>query len=364
MKRWLGFSVGLLMATAVQATEDWSTWTIQSKSRDESEVADVELYYLINENQHYRLAKFGAKTDPRFELIGVNQASRTLWLLAHPFESLTAIQRPASRYRCSSVAEPQGRKNFYSICNSRFALQHGEVTEVDIEKLRRALDDANFLALMGDARLAQYHADFANAKAASSLKRFIERYRDDDPEGLVEQARRKIPGQELEDYRSAFRSAMNTPLILDKDLSDPGLFRKDALRRFIDKYRSRDPEALTAKANLELLRLLAEEERQRQRYFEAVGELGSTICLELQTEPSLLMDEKRWQEARIAQIVGTTEQATSTKLKVFIHQITIWKSYDFHQHVPVAGVKVDGLPVNVGGYSWFDRNGWRPCKAK
>lgn len=364
MKRWYTLVLALTVAAAAKASDEWTNWTIQSKPKDESQVSEIELHYLINENQRYRLVKFGAKNDTRFELIGVDQKSRTISLLANPFESIYAMQKPASMYRCKSIVEPQDRKNFYSICNSRFAAQRGEITEVDTEKLRQALDESGFLTVIAEAKLSQYRSDFTKATTAPALKRFIERYKNDDPEGLVSQARHKMPDQELEDYRAAFSRAMSTPMQEDKGLGDPGFFRKEALRRFVEAYRGRDPEHLAVKANGEFLKMLAEDERQRQRHFGTVGEMGTTVCLEVHTDPSLYLDEKHWRDAGFAQIVGTTEQATATKLKVYVHRIMAWKAHDIYQNGSMASLMVDGLKVSAGGYAWFDRHGWRACKAK
>lgn len=365
MKHWLIMSMGLLIASAVNAAEDWSTWTIQSKSKDEAQVSDgIDLYYLLNENQRYRLIRMGAKSDPRFELLGVDTQNRIVWLLANPFENVIAMQRPSNMYRCRSIVAPQERKNFYSLCNSRFAIQHGDTTDVDIEKLRQTLDGAGFFSVLAEAKLSRYRTEFAKATTAPSLKHFIERYQDNDPEGLVQQARSKHPGQELDDYRAAFDRAMSTQVREDNGLGDPGIFRKEALHRFVESYRTNDPERLAMKANKELQRMLARDERQRQQHWEAVGELGTMICRELQTDPNLLLDKNHWSEARFAQVVGTTEQATPTKLKVLINRITVWKTYDVYQYGQVDGLMIDGLKVSVGGYAWLDRNGWRVCKAK
>lgn len=352
----------LIVSLAASAAESWSDWTIQSKPKDESQIYDVELHYLLIQDQGYRLAKFGAKSDPRFELIGVDQKNRTIWLLASPFESASAMQTSVNSYKCKSLAEPQNRRNFYSICNSRFAVQHGDVTKVDVEKLRQALEQAGFLAAMAEARLSQYRAEYANAKTAPALKRFIERYKDNDPENLVPLAQNKIPAQTLEDYRAGFKRAMNTPLRVEWD--DPGVFRKEALRRFADYYRNNDPEQLAVKANDEYMRMLAADERERQRHFEAVGQLGTTVCLDVHTDPSLAYDEKHWHEAAFAQIVGSTEQATPNKLKVFVHQITYWKLHEVNPGKPVASVMLDGLRISSDGYFWSDRNGWRVCRSK
>lgn len=343
MKHWLILPMSLLIASAAGAVEDWSTWTIQSKPKDEAQVSEnIELHYLLNENQRFRLTRIGAKNDPRFELLGVDTQNRTVWLLANPFENATAMQRPTNMSRCRSIVEPRERKNFYSICNSRFAVQRDEMTEVDTEKLRQALNEVNFFAVLAEARLSRYRTEFANATTAPRLKHFIERYRDNDPEGLVQQARSRLPGQELDDYRAAFGRAMSTPVREDNGLGDPGIFRKEALRRFVDSYRMNDPEGLAIKANYELQRMLAEDERQRQQHWEKVGELGTMICREVQTDPSLLLDKNHWREARFAQIVGTTEQATPTKLKVLINRITVWKTYDMGQYGPVGGLMIDG----------------------
>ncbi len=110
--------------------------------------------------------------------------------------------------------------------------------------------------------------------------------------------------------------------------------------------------------------MLADEERQRQWHWEKVGELGSLICLSVHTNPSLLLDQKQWREARFAQVVGTTEQATPTKLKVLINRITVWKTHDIDQYGSVGGLMIEGLKVSVGEYVWLDRNGWRVCEAK
>jgi hypothetical protein len=364
MKPWLILLIGLLIASAAGASEDWSTWTIQSKPKDEAQVSEsIELHYLINENQRYRLTRIGAKNDPRFELLGVDMQSHTVWLLANPFESAITMQRPANMYRCRSVAGPHERKHFYSLCNSRFAIQRGDMTDVDTEKLRQALDDAGFFAVLAETRLSQYRTEFAKAITVPSLKNFIKRYQNNDPEGLVQQARRRLPGQELDDYRAAFSRAMHTPIQEDNGLGDPGIFRKDALRRFAENYRTNDPERLVIKANQELERMLADDERQRQWQWEKVGELGSMICLEVHTNPSLLLDNEHWRESRFAQIIATTEQATPTKLKVQINRIMVWKTYDPSQYGQTSELTIGGLTVSVGGYAWLDRNGWRVCNA-
>lgn len=362
MMRRLVSTLLLMAALPAAAAETWAEWTIHPKPRDEFQFQDIELHYLLGDEQGYRLMKLGARTDPRFELVGIDQKNRTIWLMASPFESADAKQKPGNVYKCKSLSEPRNRKSFYSICNSRFAVQRGELAEVDIDKLRQALDQAGFLSAMTETRLAKYRADYARATTAPSLKRFIEQYKNDDPENLVPLAQKKIPGQALEDYRAGFTRAMNTPL--RDNLGDPGIFRKAALKQFFEFYRNNDPEQLAAKANDEYLKMLAADERERQRHFEAVGQPGTTVCLDVHTNPSLDFDETRWREAAFAQIVGSTEQSTPTKLKVYVHQITAWKLHDAYAGKALANANVDGLNVSPGGYSWFDRAGWRVCGPK
>lgn len=344
------------------ANDQWAEWTIQSRSKDESEMYEVELQYLLHEESGYRLVKMGAKADPRFELIGVDRKNLSITLLASPFESAYAMQNPDRKYKCRPIALPQDRKNFYSICNSRFALQRGDVTEVDKDKLRQALEQAGFFSVIAEQRLAEYRADYANAKTAPALKRFIEKYKSSDPDNLVPLAQKRIPDQSLEDYRAGFARAMNTPLKTGWD--DPGIFRKEALRRFAEYHRHNDPEQLAAKADAEYRKMVAADEQDRLRHFAAVGEVGTTVCLDVHTDPSMTFNEKRWREAAFAQIVGTTEQATSTKIKVYVQQIQYWKLHEASRGTPVASVMVDGLPVHAGKYAWLDRAGWRLCKPK
>lgn len=364
MKKWLGLGLAILTAEAAYAANDLSDWTIQPGSRDESQITDVELHYLLFDNQRVRLAKFGAKTDSRFELIGIDQKNRSIWLLASPYENSYAMQRSAGINHCRSIGEPQDRKNFYSICNSRFAIQRGDITEVDTDKFRQTLENAGLVNVLAEGRLVEYRSEFAKATTAGALKRFIERHKENDPEGLVEQARRKLPNQELEDYRAAFNRAIKTPVRQDAGLGDPGFFRKEALRGFINTYSARDLERLTIKANDELTKMLADDEHQRKWHFDTVGKLGTTVCMEVHTDPSLTLDEHHWREAGFAQIVGSSEQATPTKLKVMVHRIMAWKIHNISQNGPLAGLAIDGIRIAPGSPFWADRSAWRVCQTK
>lgn len=346
---------------AASATSDW---TIQTRSLDEKQISGLEQQYLIFEDQGVRLAKFGAKNDPRFELIGIDKTRRSIWLLASPYENAVAAQRPANIHRCRSISDPSERKTFYSICNSRFAVQKDGATEVDAAKLRQALESAGFMEFLAQEQLAEYRSEFAKAATAEALKRFIDRYQKNDSEGLVEQARKKLPYQELDDYRAAFNRAMNTPVPQDIGLGDPGYIRKAALRRFVNAYAVKDPEKLAVKANNELARMLEEEERQRKWHYEAVADPGTVVCLVVPTNASLYADEESWRDAGFAQIIGQTEQATPTKLKVLVNRIQAWKTFNMYQHGQLANLNVDGTNVTPGGFFWADRSAWRSCKAR
>ena len=130
---------------------------------------------------------------------------------------------------------------------------------VDTDELLKAFTEADVLRKLDERKVAAasdaYHRAFAAATTSSSIKLFIEKYKDSDPDNLVQQAQSRLLEAELIEYRNAFDSASNLQTIA-------------SLNGFIARYSSNDPEQLIPKAN-ELIQGLekkaAEEEAARAK---------------------------------------------------------------------------------------------------
>ncbi|SFM95271.1 hypothetical protein SAMN05660284_00088 [Formivibrio citricus] len=124
-----------------------------------------------------------------------------------------------------------------------------------------------------------YRAEFRNAASSSELNGFIEKYKDNDPDGLVPQARKKIPAaqkyereqerlaaikrakEEREAYRTAFKNASSS-----SDLS-----------AFVERYKNNDPEKLVPKARQ---KISAAQKRERDQSAKQEREYAARLAQE------------------------------------------------------------------------------------
>lgn len=128
---------------------------------------------------------------------------------------------------------------------------------VDKEKVLALIQQTDVLdrlkQLKRDEELAEYRQAFQKAKSASALKAFIDRYSSNDPDGLVPQAIEKREIVKGSDYRNGFAVA-KTSMALDV---------------LIQQYQDNDPDNLIPKAIQRRDQLRIEEQRaeveRRQR---------------------------------------------------------------------------------------------------
>ena len=298
-------------ASAVQAADDWSTWQINPNPFDERRVGDeTRIRYLFREDGRDRLTAIGSKLDPRFEVINIDLDQRIIWLVTSIYENPPSSPKAGESRTCRGELGPDQRKGHYSICNSRFAIRDSYGVSVDIESMKRALNEVNVMGVITDERLKQYRKDFADARSERALIEFVTRYQNADPEGLVEQARRKQSGQRLEDYRYAFKTAMASSIP----------FRAEILHRFIQRFRDNDPEQLIVQANVELTRLAAMARRQQEQ----IGEIGATVCyvtMGYTSSKGAARTPPGQPDSGFIKLIGFTKQATPGKLKIQVNRI-------------------------------------------
>jgi hypothetical protein len=340
-------------ASAVQAADDWSTWRINPNPFDEAQVgSDTRIRYLFREDGRDRVTTIGSKLDPRFEVINIDLDQRIIRLVTSSYEVPQSPPKAGESRRCRGKLGPEQRKGHYSICNSRFAIRVGDGVSVDVERMQRVLNDANVMGVIADERLKQYRADFANARSERALIDFAKRYQDADPDGLVEQARSKQSAQRLVDYRLAFKAAMESPTYA----------RTLNLQRFIDRHRDHDPEQLIRQANDELSRLAAQERLQQQQ----IGEMGATVCyitMGYISARGAVRGPLGQPDTGYIKLIGFTEQATPSKLKIQVNRIVYTPFTNPAKDVPLDTFAFGDIDVATGKPGWFDRTGWKLCKS-
>lgn len=122
---------------------------------------------------------------------------------------------------------------------------------VDQAKVLALLQQTNVLGQLKEQKEAKerlaYQEAFANARTATALNAFIQRYSNNDPDGLVPKATEKLTQASLNDYRMAFDAARSS----------------SALNAFIHRYQTNDPDRLVPKA-IERRDLALASERQAE----------------------------------------------------------------------------------------------------
>lgn len=165
------------------------------------------------------------------------------------------------RFVCFHV--DQGKRNtkdFYpNACNSDLTSNVDQLkntaTQVAVAALtlgitalaantRKSVDPGKVLAAMDSAgvipRVKQYWytQDFTAARSAKQLQAFIDRYRDDDPDGLVSKARASLPVQLEKERIESERAAVAAELVAQKKKRDTELAEQARIHR-ADQLRMR-----------------------------------------------------------------------------------------------------------------------------
>ena len=169
--------------------------------------------------------------------------------------------------------------------------------EVDKAKVLALLQQTNVLGQLKEQREAKkrlaYREEFSKAQTASALNAFIQRYSNNDPDGLVPKATANLAEASVNDYRTAFDSAQTSSV----------------LNAFIQRYQTNDPDKLIPKA-IERRDLALISERQ------AAEQQRQTNAQEVERIQKRLVDERRRVNAALqtpgtkvcASYLGTREE--------------------------------------------------------
>lgn len=247
--------------------------------------------------------------------------------------------------------------------------------EVDKEKVQKILDSTDALNIVNayakkldeENHVKAYRNSFEQAKSSYALKNFIEHYHNDDPEGLVTKAQQALPDVEatemaqwLVEYRKIFESAST--------VSD--------YENFISKYRNNDPDRLIQKAETRYKTLFYKEARQKEVALATEKseleskEIGETVCNSLENTVS----RKVIAEGRDGPIYGGVEKG-NTRLQGFVEGISPNKKkvqirLSAIRFFSVRGgnheedspfTDYNGVNIKTGDIIWDSTYKWKPC---
>lgn len=155
------------------------------------------------------------------------------------------------------------------------AMTDYEVDDVAVQKVLDATDAINVMTAfkiqaVEANRLKAYRLALQRAESTGSLRQFIEKYRNNDPENLVSEAQTKLAGVEEKEkadalfrYRKEFQTAETVY----------------GFQSFIDNYSQNDPDKLVPKAQSKLNVLLAQEKIGEEKARRAQIEEGRKLSM-------------------------------------------------------------------------------------
>lgn len=249
---------------------------------------------------------------------------------------------------------------------------------VDQTKVLALLQQTNVLGQLKEQKEAKerqaYQDAFTNARTATALNAFIQRYSNNDPDGLVPKATEKLTQASLNDYRMAFDAAQSSA----------------ALNTFIQRYQTNDPDKLVPKAierrDLALVseRQAAEQQRQsnareaermqklqadeRRRLATALQAPGTKICASYQGTREEYAGAMLFGHIPLTDkipgsytVIGFTEGISGNRLQIRTGSIRhINRSGNFVMMNSLTISEI-GVTVQPGTVFWDNMSNWTPC---
>lgn len=242
---------------------------------------------------------------------------------------------------------------------------------VDKTKVLALLQETKALDRVREEKAADdrrtYLDAFAKAKSTSALNAFIQRYSDNDPDGLVPQAIERRDLAKGNEYRRAFDNATTVA----------------ALDSFMQRYQGNDPDNLISKAMERRKVALAEEQKNKQREeaqaaysqlveagkqkqrLAAVRTIGTKICNSSTGTRNQYMGLVN-PEGPVTRpvtgmivITGFTEGHSGEKLQIRTASITHTDQYGKVTNGDYYDLR--GIRVMPGNVFWDEAVNWRPC---
>ena len=228
---------------------------------------------------------------------------------------------------------------------------------IDPKKVQEALTEADAVNTVKNfnTKLDEQSA-FARANSSSiALRNFIANFQNNDPAGLVPQAKSKLPqveSLEAARYQQSFDTASS---------------RYD-YENFINTYQSNDPDNLVPKAQEKLNELIAKQDaaensareeldqmlaQAKKQMLVQVKEIGQFVCTKINGTESWGLGRP---EPRIYQISGYTEKSSGEKIQIRINGI---QKFDQNGNLLGNVDRVNGVVIyQNGAIIWDDAVNW------
>lgn len=232
----------------------WKVVSIDTAPRPVADFASREILYFSSDLSY---------VEPDFRVVLINNKRNRFkcWTgLVHSRESQGREDyNPCDSALTSTVDAQLGAQAILTVATLGMNVLTGtsiREVAVDQSKVIALLQQTNVLGQLKEQKEAKerqaYQDAFTNARTATALNAFIQRYSNNDPDGLVPKATEKLTQASLNDYRMAFDSAQSS----------------SALNAFIQRYQTKDPGNLVPKAierrDLALVSERQAEEQQRK----------------------------------------------------------------------------------------------------
>ena len=266
-------------------------------------------YFLTKNGDSWKASKTGDLRQDNVERVVVNIKTAEIVLTASPRGAGT-YYRNTTKWECRKGLYGTGFRliNDYSVCSSHLTkgvtnpakavisgltLIFGQVVRdvvVDQEAILAIAKSSGLIEMveedkqaLSDEEIQQekalalniYHNAYAAITTPRSINSFIEKYRDNDPEGLITLARSRLPQAELTEYRNAFDAVSKQQSIV-------------SLNNFIAQYSKYDPEQLTLKAR-ELIQGIELKESDRAK---ALENFRKNLAEGIETSCGLVVEKK------------------------------------------------------------------------
>lgn len=354
----------------------WKVVSIDTAPRPVTDFASREVLFFSSDLSY---------VEPDFRDSNINQKSKQ-------FECWTgALQTSKSQHRSvynpcdssltSTIDARLGTQAMLTVFSLGTNLLTGTTMRdvaVDQAKVIALLQQTNVLGQLKQQkevkeRLA-YQEEFSKARTTNALNAFIQRYSNNDPDGLVPKATEKLAQASINDYRSAFDSAQSS----------------SSLNTFIQRYQTNDPDKLIPKAierrDLALAseQQAAEQQRQsnareaermqklqadeRRRFATALQTLGTKICASYQGTREEYVGVMMYGHIPLTDkipgsytVIGFTEGISGNRLQIRTGSI---------RHINRSGnavmmnsltISEIGVTVQPGTVFWDNMSNWTPC---
>ena len=369
MKKFIVVFLALLLPTIAVAADvaGENSFTV-SPALGNSSTGDI--IFLMKNGDSWSASKTGDLTKDGVEMVSINLATRTVFLNASAPDyqryARSSGQGNGEKWSCYHGILPQSyrQQHTYAICASNLTkdvtpnitpIGHVVVGAMELLMLSKfndvAVDQGKVLDAVTSSgaikiaeqdvaseQLSAYRHAYQNATTSFQLESFIERYKNNDPDGLVPLAEKRLPdlvAQEKADYEHAFETASS----------------ESDYEAFINRYSLNDPDTLVPKAQEKINEI-------RIAMATQVKQIGQSVCkiINVTGGPMIRTSTGLLFYASFARISGYTEKFSGDRVQIRINTI---QELDSSGNLMGNVDQVDGPVVyKSDAIIWDDATNW------